>query len=144
MKLYRFVASNTHRAIFTVNDALGPEALIYSTRKIPGGVEVLAGLPLDTNEPTAQNGQPIDVDKSIPHEIKQVDSSFDYKLIESFKMQMETMNESIQALSDSIATLQKTYADKLERKKIGKWNLFKMLEIAKLLKLSAFRNKTTS
>lgn len=45
MKLHRFIATTTQKAMLKISQELGPEALIYSTRSIDGGVEIVAGLP---------------------------------------------------------------------------------------------------
>jgi len=141
MKLYRFTASSTQRAIFFVNDSLGPDALIYSTRKIPGGVEVLAGLPLNIDEPQAENnGLPVEIEKINQPEIKE-DNSLAYQMIESFKTQIETMNQTIQSLSNNIACLQKTYIDNVEAKKLATWKV-KLASIPKLIK--NYRDKITN
>lgn len=50
MKLHRFVAANDQKAMFLVNQALGSDALIYSTKSVTNGVEILAGLPSDGKE----------------------------------------------------------------------------------------------
>jgi flagellar biosynthesis protein FlhF len=53
MKLHRFVAANDQKAMFLVNQALGANALIYSTKSVTNGVEILAGLPADAQEDDA-------------------------------------------------------------------------------------------
>lgn len=45
MKLHRFTAANNQTAIHMVQAALGPNALIYSTRRTATGIEILAGVP---------------------------------------------------------------------------------------------------
>ncbi len=43
MKLHKFEAENNHKAMQLVQKELGMDAYIYSTRRVPGGVEILAG-----------------------------------------------------------------------------------------------------
>ena len=43
MKLQKFEAENNHKAYLLVQAALGPDALIYSTKKTSAGIEILAG-----------------------------------------------------------------------------------------------------
>lgn len=44
MKMRRFIAAGAHQAMEQVNDALGPDALILSNRKIAEGVEIIAAV----------------------------------------------------------------------------------------------------
>ena len=44
MKMKRFIAAGAHQAMEQVNDALGPDALILSTRKVSEGVEIIAAV----------------------------------------------------------------------------------------------------
>ncbi len=39
MKMHRFIASTNQKAIAKIHEVLGPDALIYSTKSIPDGVE---------------------------------------------------------------------------------------------------------
>lgn len=50
MKLHRFTAINNQKAMLKVHETLGPDALIYSTRTVASGVEIMAGLPLSDGE----------------------------------------------------------------------------------------------
>lgn len=45
MKLQRFTATSNYKAIMLIQQTLGPDALIYSTRRTAQGIEILAGLP---------------------------------------------------------------------------------------------------
>jgi flagellar biosynthesis protein FlhF len=44
MKMKRFIAAGAHQAMEQVNDALGPDALILSNRKVAEGVEIIAAV----------------------------------------------------------------------------------------------------
>lgn len=45
MRLHRITAQNNHMAMTKINKMLGPDALIYSTRSVPEGVEIVVGMP---------------------------------------------------------------------------------------------------
>lgn len=47
MKLQRFIAANIQKAMDKIHTAFGPDALIYSTRSVEGGIEILASHPQD-------------------------------------------------------------------------------------------------
>jgi flagellar biosynthesis GTPase FlhF len=49
MKLYRFTAANTSRAMQDLHDSLGPDAFVYSTRRVGKGIEIIAGMEADGN-----------------------------------------------------------------------------------------------
>jgi flagellar biosynthesis protein FlhF len=44
MKMKRFIAAGAHQAMAQLNDALGPDALILSNRKVAEGVEIIAAV----------------------------------------------------------------------------------------------------
>lgn len=50
MKLQRFIAASNQKVIEKIQKTLGLDALIYSTRNVPGGIEMLAAVPDDDNE----------------------------------------------------------------------------------------------
>lgn len=112
MKLVRFTAATTQKAIVLVHESLGPNALIYSTRKMADGIEVLAGLPLNEEK---------------QKQVKVEGASLDHKAIEKLKQQVQYMNETIQMLSENIGTMHQLFVDKFYKKKIRKWNFFKNL-----------------
>lgn len=108
MKLYRFTATNAHRAILTVQESLGPNALIYSTRKVQDGVEVLAGMPLDKEDEAKEvkASQAVQIEKALPAKPKNQAGVFDYKIYDNLCAQLDSMNESIQLLTNSVSLLQ--------------------------------------
>lgn len=120
MKLYRFTASNVQRAITNVNDELGPDALVYSTRKIPGGVEVLAGLPFGAEE-IAPNPVPSKTNNKKSSKKTVIESNeiivqanpLNNKLLEKIKLEIETINDSIQLLSQNIELLKRPFFKKI-------------------------------
>ncbi|MEO8400361.1 MAG: hypothetical protein ABI597_01020 [Gammaproteobacteria bacterium] len=112
MKLQRFTASDTQRAILKVHKALGPDALIYSTRKIPEGIEILAGI--------AEN-----VQNSKPKEVQIQNVNFDNAVVDKLNIQLQVMEESIQNLSTHINTLNQVIAENISKNNARKWNFFK-------------------
>lgn len=101
MKLHRFTASNNRKAISMVHEALGMDALIYSTRSVPEGIEMVAGLPdeaEDYNEkirtapqykPSVTSYADEALDKAMP----------DTRLIENLSTQLQMMQERFDHLS---------------------------------------------
>ena len=53
MKIKRYVATDLRQALRTVRDAQGPDAVILSSRKVDGGVEVVAAIDYDEAEARA-------------------------------------------------------------------------------------------
>lgn len=146
MKLYRFTASNAQQAIVTVNEALGPDALVYSTRKVPGGVEVLAGVAV-ANDVIPPNVHVDMVNASIEDNKFAVDiqdASFDHKLIESLREQMEMMNSSIAALANNIATIQKTVADRIQRRPLFNIDWNRQIDLRKLWQVVKYARKSAN
>ena len=146
MKLYRFTASNAQQAIFTVNEALGPDALVYSTRKVSGGVEVLAGLAIvNENIPKDLNVTEMNVaydNNQLAVDIQ--DASFDHKILESVREQMELMNSSISALASSLATIQSTVAERMKRRSFLNIDWNKQIHLSKLWRIVKYARKSSS
>ena len=118
MKLRRFIALDTQRAILMVHRKLGPNALVYSTRRTTNGVEVLAGLP--TNE---MESNEVEVEKS----------NVDKDTIDKLNVQLQLMQESILKLTNQMMTLYQVVSDSAkreeekEKKKSARkksWNFF--------------------
>lgn len=147
MKLYRFTAPNAQTAIFNVHESLGPDALVYSTRKILDGVEVLAGpgYGRDGVEHTTEpdNAEAVSIEKSVPAEVRaQAAPSLDQKAIESLKLQILSMSEHLQKLSSNINSLQQYVTENLIKKK-PRWSLFKTIGIRKNLKEGIYGRQST-
>lgn len=149
MKLYRFIASDTSKAIQNVHDALGPEALVYSTRKIPDGIEILAGDPYskdDIEMVETHKGQLVSVkpEKTVNKGKVQVqNSSIDHKIIESLKTQMQSVNENIQKLSGHVNELNKMMAENSKKKATSKWSFIRNFSIRKFIKEGTYGQQTT-
>ena len=110
MKLQRFTALDNHRAILMVHEKLGPDALVYSTRRITNGVEVLAGV---ANE-NLLNEDSVEVK----------DNGIDRETLDKLNMQLQVMEQTIQKLSTHISMLYQEVSNSLEKKKWINWNLF--------------------
>lgn len=147
MKLYRFTASNTHKAILTINETLGPNALVYSTRKIHNGVEILAGLPLDKDdEPHEEKiAQPIQVEKTLPTKAaKSQQPAVDSRMYDNLKLQLETMNENLQVLSTNMSILQQAFVESMTRKRGFNWGFLKKFAVFKLFRVSTYSRRRTT
>lgn len=146
MKLYRFNASSTERAIFTVTESLGPNALIYSTRKVPGGVEVLAGLPFgaDAIIDHYQFDEYDEMQSSDQDEVKVQEAALDNSILENLNVQIQTMNKSIQILSESITVLQKTFLERNKYIKFLRWLLLTKITFPRLPKIMTHRRELTN
>lgn len=123
MKLHRFTALDNHRAILIVREKLGPDALVYSTRRIADGVEVLAGIP--ESEFRSDSSEEVPVEKSV----------LDRDTVDKLNLQMQMMEDSIQKLSTHIMTLYQAMNEAAKKKKRINWNIFRNLRI--------FRKQTT-
>ena len=127
MKLHRFTALDNHRAMFKVYETLGPEALVYSTRRIPNGVEILAGL--EQEETKASTGK----QKHDSVSIQNVGP--DANLLDKLNIQLQMMDENIQTLLERINTLQQAVVDKKVKKISHVRHFFKTIgRIRQLLK----------
>lgn len=109
MKLFRFTALDTQRAVTKIHDVLGPDALIYSTRKIPYGIEMIAGPAYDKAEENTNGNIELESGES------------NRELIDKLNIQLQFMNESVQKLSSQIALLN----EKASRNLYQKW-IFKL------------------
>jgi len=124
MKLRRFIALDTQRAILMVHRKLGPNALVYSTRRTANGVEVLAGLPVNDVETNDVEVEKTNVDKDT---------------IDKLNIQLQLMQESIQKLTNQIMTLYQVVSENTKKEqekekqqhaiKQKGWNFFGLKKI---------------
>ena len=115
MKLHRFIASSNQKALIMIHESLGPDALIYSTRTVENGIEIVAGMP-----------EAFDVHCDIEDDIEETPSHF--KKLFSRKLKPDTkpnshsnvspdttmyekLNAQLQLIKDSMQSLTK-YVDK--------------------------------
>src|SRR5579871_3718837 len=98
MRRHRFTALDNQTAMLKVYNMLAPEAWIYSTRKIPNGIEVLAGIPKDDEEVYVEE---LTADEIVPVQ----NNNFDPELLDKLHLQLEVMDERIQKLSNYIHVL---------------------------------------
>lgn len=96
MKLYRFIAEDNQKAMIKAQASLGPEALIYSTKKVEEGIEVLAGI-AEAIRDTAIDAEEVVIEKKLP-KVKAPDQ----KLIESITSQFKKNDIHIKNLSVSV------------------------------------------
>jgi flagellar biosynthesis GTPase FlhF len=129
MKLYRFTASTTPKAIMMVKEALGSNALIYSTRKVVDGTEILAGMPFVEEDAIFEEEDRV-IEKNNKNKkdtkmraTKLIEPSFDNKMLESFRTQLEVMNETLQALTLHMNDLQEVVAAKFQKRQLN-WKLY--------------------
>lgn len=115
MKLRRFTALTTQKALKTVNEALGPDALIYSTRRIPNGIEVIAGDPVLDNT-VSEAGDVISI---------QANPSVDEHVIDKLNLQLQMMEESVKGLTDQITYLHITLKENATNQNSKWWKLIK-------------------
>ncbi|MFZ2315451.1 MAG: hypothetical protein WAW86_07320 [Gammaproteobacteria bacterium] len=96
MKLHRFKAINTQKAMQKIHEVLGSEALIYSTKSTVDGVEVLAGLPyaVETCEVEEVTSAEIQRLHQTPKE-----KAIDYDLLSMMNQKIEQTHQQVQALA---------------------------------------------
>ncbi|MHB1948799.1 MAG: hypothetical protein ACYCQI_11895 [Gammaproteobacteria bacterium] len=132
MKLYRFIAADTQSAMFSAHEALGAEALIYSTRKTAEGIEVLAGLASKEEPGKKSKAQLIEVD-NLPPPPKVKPSAIESRMFDSLKIQLQNTNEKLHQLNQTIESLQQVVMNHLQRKP----RVFNMMKkVSSFLKLS--------
>lgn len=122
MKLYRFTAPDHQKAIIKVHELIGPDALVYSTRRVHNGIEILAGLPVEENS----HEEIIDGEKNVADELKVEDSSANQLLIQKMNERIRVMDENIQRLMNTVAELYQLVSDSAKSgDNIGKkWKFF--------------------
>ena len=67
--MQKFIAMNNQKAMALIHAALGDEALIYSTRTVAEGVEIIAGLPEET---TTANEDMLSIMQSLQLQVAQL------------------------------------------------------------------------
>lgn len=94
MKLHRFTASTNQKAIAMIHEALGPDALIYSTRSVPNGIEIVAGLPTQFDEHYESEASSLHF---LPN-----NKPTDINLFEKLNTQLQVIKDSMQHLTNRV------------------------------------------
>lgn len=102
MKLHRFIASTADKGMLLAHDRLGPDALIFSTRRVSAGVEVIAGIPEVELIDGATEGVELTVENTPMSE-----------MLDSLTLRLQEMDEKMSHLTQHMQTLAQEIA--LER-----------------------------
>jgi flagellar biosynthesis protein FlhF len=125
MKMKRFIAAGAHQAMAQLNDALGPDALILSNRKVAEGVEIIAAVDyeeelLSSAHVSTENAPPGD---ALPEEVApavnecQVSAHAEDKPEDSGRHSLECMHQEITALRNMLeAPLSRLVWSEMERR----------------------------
>jgi len=113
MKLHVFKASSNAKAMAMIHDAFGPDALIYNTRSVPNGIEVLAGPPLGEDETDADRMVTVNIADPESSNKKESQSQAIIRIenkpvadnsIDAMKEQLHILNETVSNLTRQINT----------------------------------------
>lgn len=118
MKLHRFVAANDQKAMFMVNQALGANALIYSTKSVTNGVEILAGLPVDAQE--EETNQFVNVYKT---EL----NNLDIKMNDTRDDEIRTLQSRLDMITNQLNTMSTVMTGGHQKQNQSKTSLFKRI-----------------
>lgn len=105
MKLHRFTASTSRKAIAMVHETLGSDALVYSTKDVPEGVEIVAGLPsYDEEYNEAKNTLQRFQDVKPQHDVglSAKDAAPDMELFEKLNSQLQFIKDGMKSLSHQV------------------------------------------
>jgi flagellar biosynthesis protein FlhF len=104
MKLQRFTAASNYKAIMLIQQTLGPDALIYATRRTAQGIEMLAGLP-HSDDSTILNQTRADSGASDTSETQRIaiDES-QVGILELLTQKLQLIDESVKSLTKQINT----------------------------------------
>lgn len=106
MKLHRITAKNNHKAMAKINEMLGPNALIYSTKMVPDGVEIVAGLPHSDDPKTIES---LHFPRSTKFERLSIpdESNNHQHLIDKLNDKLHYMNEAVIKISSHLDNIQR-------------------------------------
>ena len=102
MKLHRFIAPDSQKAMLLVQQAMGPDALVYSMQRVPEGIEILAGDSINASD---------------EEEVPVYDNTPLVRLMEKLNTKLQKIEETIQALSMTVNSTNETTVSP-KRKKI--------------------------
>ena len=110
MKLHRFKALNTQKAMQKIHEVLGSEALIYSTKSTVDGIEVLAGLPHAVDICEVEEVALADIQQlhTTPKE-----KMINYDLLSVMNQKIEQTYQQVQALAKKMNTSVTHFANNL-------------------------------
>jgi flagellar biosynthesis GTPase FlhF len=114
MKLYRFTAANTSRAMQDLHDSLGPDAFVYSTRRVGKGIEIIAGMEADGNA------------KLIDDTVDVENASTSHQLLETMNTQMQILEDHIKHLATHLNHIQTAMIASEQRKRWLALTVYKM------------------
>lgn len=127
MKLYRFIAEDNHKAMMKVQESLGPDALIYSTKKVETGIEILAGIA--QRIANVNDAEEVEIDNKLPK--RKVPEQ---ELAEALTSQFKKNDINIKNLSVSINVFYQIMTDTSEEKSSSWAEMFKSSAILNFFK----------
>lgn len=107
MKLLRFTAADNHKAMVKVHEILGPDALIYTTRRTKNGVEILAAPSGDYIE---------DEQESAAEAVHMKNAIRDDQLVENINNQLQQLGDHLLRLTENMNNLQSFVIERMNKK----------------------------
>lgn len=104
MRLHRITAQNNHKAMAKINEMLGPNALIYSTKMVPEGVEIVAGLPHSDDPKTLES---LHSSRSTKFERLSIPDESNQTSIDKLSDRLNRMNEAVIKISSHLDNMQR-------------------------------------
>ena len=117
MKLHRFIASTADKGMLLAHDRLGPDALVFSTRRVSAGIEVIAGIP----EVEFADGATVTSELS-------VENTPMSEILDSLILRLQEMDEKMSHLSQHMHTLAQEIAMERVTKKSWKTRILENLD----------------
>lgn len=115
MNLYRFTAPDNQKVIAKVQEALGPDALIYSIRRNADGIEALAGVDESSEE-------------AAPPDVVGIKDTFqDGMLYQSITAQIQKLHDNISFLIEKANNLEQLIDKKKQKRPSFFFNPFRII-----------------
>lgn len=105
MRLHRITATNNQKAIAKINEMLGPNALIYSTRVVPEGVEMVVGMPHSKGKGEKEKEAPATRRSSKSANSESNVLAFDKNEMEKLHEKIHSMDENMRKISSHLDKL---------------------------------------
>ncbi len=103
MKLQRFIAASNQKVMEKIQKALGLDALIYSTRSVPGGIEMLAAVSDDNEQHAGMQNAHFYSDNSADNEIDfSSGGSLDALLLQKLQSQLRLIDENLKQIHKQV------------------------------------------